>query len=571
MAFNWNFGYNLSSLKCSSFTQCTFDDSIVFLQHKHLVRVFSDGTVRTYSCVNPPSPRRFASLCQFKTSLYLFGGIELDSNSALRDTWVVNLDCEPSSSSLQWTQLRPSGDLPPPLYGATMFNYLNFLLIFGGCRADGQATDSLYIFDLFSPFFRRCTISIPDRATGQKWPSSRALSSFFIQDDYVFILFGCSRVPSSVSPTSESSSIASLWGRTLGDVWKLKLPTLHTSDTTFSPVVKWESVKISGAHPSNRAGASVCFHPPTSSLLILGGFSTFPRVPCQDAFMLNTQTLVCTPLRPRGHSKPVARCFGSLCCTDKGFMLSSGLAANLLCSDLFYLEQVTRVNTSSTPLSSSSVDLMSSRSKFSSTSTPRSNPNSTPRGTPYSPGVAAKSIYFPGIPSLDELIPTLKSPFSRPNLDGELVKPLSPPSEPAHSTVVTKSTAGFSPRSPLGINSLGNSKELNSSSSIDEVDHEQSILLLKSLISVAENLAQNSSETAKTAVQNIRSNISILIDEISCNNSTVAETNELKHEIIEDFSELNMLNDENSSVPDSDWSTNKFIDDGFEFDDVTEW
>ncbi|KAL0241484.1 hypothetical protein GEMRC1_006719 [Eukaryota sp. GEM-RC1] len=469
---------NSISLKQPCFNNCPFDDSVLFLCDEAIHQMKADGSIETFSCLNCPPPRRFAACCQSNSSVFMFGGLD-NSNSALRDLWCINLNGNTSSPA--WKKMQAAGSVPPPLFGSTIVSYQNYLVVFGGCRADGTASDSLFIYDTLSSMWLRCNLPIQAR-NRQKWPTPRALSSSFIHDGHMYILFGCTRVPTNLPVTSDASSIRSLWGRFLDDSWKLRLSSVHPPNSFEPPTARWEKITMTGASPPSRAACCVSVSPYEDKILISGGFSSYPRSPCTDSFLLNLSSMVCKPLRCRGSQRPPARAFGCITTTSIGFLIASGVSCNSFCNDAYALDFTAMSNPG----------------------TPRT-PTRTPREcyTPRTDPSTGRSYFYAGLPSLNDVIPTIQSPFSARSVE-----------EPS-TAVSTGSYLGFSEVVDDEVEEVewkGEEKP-KKRRNLKYVDGD-SILLLKSLSSVAENYSDLSSR-GDLAISHIKSAIDILVEEIT--------------------------------------------------------
>ncbi|KAL0223212.1 hypothetical protein P9112_002602 [Eukaryota sp. TZLM1-RC] len=449
-----------------SYTQCTFYSDILILHDKSMTRVSQCGSINTITFTNSPPRRRFGSMSQANSLVYLFGGLD-ENNRPLRDLWCIRIHDDPQHAH-QWTKVRSQGDLPPPKFGALLSSFQHYLILFGGAGQDSSSHDSLFILNTQSNLWLRSLVP-PNIKAISKWPSARALASHFTVNGFLYLFGGCSCLPPNADPASEITS-ARLWGRTNNELWRLRLSSICCNDSMEPPTGRWEKISISGAVPSPRAGACVSPLPFEGKVLIMGGFATFPRSSCADSFLLDCYSHMSSPLRCRGIERPPHRSLTTVATSSLGFVLCGGLSTSGPCSDVYSLDFIDSSSTPCTPVSA----------------TPTSSVKEiySPRSLCSEPNSARSS--FNGLPSLKEVVPNVKSPFSRP-CTSEVSSPTSPR--------LTKA------QQPLSTNT------------------QQSISLLKSLSSVAETCFDSPTPRIQQAISYLKSSISIIVEELEKQNS----------------------------------------------------
>jgi len=94
-----------------------------------------------------PDPRCKATLTALKEKkcLFLFGGGSAKDDVAFNDAFMYNLGKE------KWEKVQMQGTPPTPRTGHSAVLYKNLILVFGGCRREGDrwnCFNSLHIFEL---------------------------------------------------------------------------------------------------------------------------------------------------------------------------------------------------------------------------------------------------------------------------------------------------------------------------------------------------------------------------------------------------------------------------------------
>jgi hypothetical protein len=100
----------------------------------------ASGTWTQLSPSNPPSGRYYSSAVTISNKMYIFGGCG-NAGCPTSDTWVFDPSTGANGS---WTQLSPSGTIPPGRYFYTAVAIANKMYMFGGA---GSPDNSTWVFD----------------------------------------------------------------------------------------------------------------------------------------------------------------------------------------------------------------------------------------------------------------------------------------------------------------------------------------------------------------------------------------------------------------------------------------
>ncbi len=161
--------------------------------------------------------RYIQSTVAISGKMYVFGGV---NGSSENDTWVF----DPSTStSGAWSQLTPSGTLPPPRYYQTAAAVSGKMYMFGGCGNVGCPSSDLWVFDSAAGANGSWTQLTPSGPT----PSARYGSSFTTIAGKIYLFSGSNGV---------------------NDTWVF--------DPSAGANGSWTQLSPSGSIPSTRLGAT---------------------------------------------------------------------------------------------------------------------------------------------------------------------------------------------------------------------------------------------------------------------------------------------------------------------------
>jgi N-acetylneuraminic acid mutarotase len=169
--------------------------------------------------------------------VYLFGGYRGFKDEA-NDLWKYD------AAANVWTELHPSGDLPPGSYEHTMVYDAGTqnLLLFGGLRYEGNqavALDDLWSYDAGTNMWTQL------HPTGTGPQGNNSAPMVYDPGTGKVILFGGYGLADGSYPS---------------DLW------------AYDPGAQsWEKVATSGAAPPGGFGQTLVYHPGSSSIVVFGG------------------------------------------------------------------------------------------------------------------------------------------------------------------------------------------------------------------------------------------------------------------------------------------------------------
>lgn len=221
-----------------------FNGSIITLYNDLLKYSISRNEWSVTRSPNTPGPRSSHQIAvTTQNQAYLFGGEFVSKNETTffhyKDFWRLDLD------SMAWEKIE-GGKRPTPRSGHRMVIpaliqvcWKGFLVLFGGFYDDGglnvKYLDDLWMYDLSIGMWKKADLLDPK-------PTPRSGFQFIVQDEFIILYGGYTKVIEKGSKTAKGMVHADLW-------------VLHM-DAEKGPV-KWERRKKSGFTPSLRSGCSM--------------------------------------------------------------------------------------------------------------------------------------------------------------------------------------------------------------------------------------------------------------------------------------------------------------------------
>jgi hypothetical protein len=208
---------------------------------------------------------------QISARLIAFGGMTTSGTS--NDTWAYN------GAANTWTEVKPPGTLPPARYAATMAydSVTHRLIMFGGSNDLGVPLNDLWAYDAAANSWTEV------KPTGVLPPTRSGHAMVYDPVAHRLITFGGRGAA----------------GVPLNDTWAYD-----------AAANTWTELKPAGTLPPTRSGHAMVYDPVTHRLIIFGGRSD-SGAPLDDTWAYDPTAITWTELKPSG-TLPAARSWYSM-------------------------------------------------------------------------------------------------------------------------------------------------------------------------------------------------------------------------------------------------------------------